>query len=100
MYGFPTRHLGPVQMTTDTAVGVTKLVVEDKIPLDKIPYVVCVSDTFLLWNFLICPLLQDYPTIKFNARESVEMPFRTYESTPGYFLHVKAHFVLPFRLHR
>lgn len=66
-------------MTTDTAVGVTKLVVEDKIPLDKIPYVVCVSDTFLLWNFLICPLLQDYPTIKFNARESVEMPFRTYE---------------------
>ena len=28
--GFPTRHLGPVQMTTDTALGVTKLVVEDK----------------------------------------------------------------------
>jgi ribosome biogenesis SPOUT family RNA methylase Rps3 len=28
--GFPTRHLGSVQMTTDTAVGVTKLVVLDK----------------------------------------------------------------------
>lgn len=28
--GFPTRHLGPIQMTTDTALGVTKLVVEDK----------------------------------------------------------------------
>lgn len=28
--GFPGRHLGPVQMTTDTAVGVTKIVVEDK----------------------------------------------------------------------
>jgi ribosome biogenesis SPOUT family RNA methylase Rps3 len=28
--GFPTRHLGPVQMTTDTALGVTKLVVDDK----------------------------------------------------------------------
>ena len=28
--GFPTRHLGPVQMTTDTALGVTKLVVNDK----------------------------------------------------------------------
>jgi len=55
--GFPTRHLGPVQMTTDTALGVTKLVVEDKIPLSKIPYV-------------------DHPTIAFNARESVEMPFR------------------------
>ena len=28
--GFATRHLGPVQMTTDTALGVTKLVVQDK----------------------------------------------------------------------
>ena len=27
--GFEGRHLGPVQMTTDTAVGVTKIVVED-----------------------------------------------------------------------
>ncbi|KAF7294315.1 hypothetical protein HMN09_01160500 [Mycena chlorophos] len=55
--GFPTRHLGPVQMTTDTALGVTKKVVHDKIPLDKIPYV-------------------DFPTIRFNPKESVEMPFR------------------------
>ena len=38
--GFPTRHLGPVQMTTDTALGVTKLVVKDGISLSKIPYVV------------------------------------------------------------
>ena len=28
--GFPTRHLGPVQMTTDTALGVTKMIVQDK----------------------------------------------------------------------
>ncbi|KAN0114314.1 SAM-dependent RNA methyltransferase [Russula decolorans] len=28
--GFPTRHLGPVQMTTDTALGVTKRVVVDR----------------------------------------------------------------------
>ncbi|KAJ7507083.1 hypothetical protein B0H11DRAFT_2318430 [Mycena galericulata] len=55
--GFPTRHLGPVQMTTDTALGVTKLVVDDKIPLDEIPYV-------------------NFPTIVFNPKESVEMPFR------------------------
>ncbi|EPT01990.1 hypothetical protein FOMPIDRAFT_1023025 [Fomitopsis schrenkii] len=55
--GFPTRHLGPIQMTTDTALGVTKLVVHDKIPLAKIPYT-------------------DHPTIVFNAKESVEMPFR------------------------
>ncbi|KAK0499029.1 SAM-dependent RNA methyltransferase [Armillaria luteobubalina] len=55
--GFPARRLGPIQMTTDTALGVTKLVVEDKIPIDKISYI-------------------DYPTIVFNTKESVEMPFR------------------------
>ncbi|EIN11578.1 DUF431-domain-containing protein [Punctularia strigosozonata HHB-11173 SS5] len=55
--GFPTRHLGSIQMTTDTALGVTKKVVDDKVPLDKIPYI-------------------DYPTITFSANESVEMPFR------------------------
>ncbi|KZT54471.1 DUF431-domain-containing protein [Calocera cornea HHB12733] len=52
--GFPGRHLGQVQMTTDTALGVTKRVVVDK---GTLPYV-------------------DFPTIRFNARESVEMPFR------------------------
>lgn len=40
--GFPTRHLGPVQMTTDTALGVTKLVVHDHISLNEIPYIVSV----------------------------------------------------------
>ncbi|KAI0062485.1 DUF431-domain-containing protein [Artomyces pyxidatus] len=55
--GFPTRHLGPIQMTTDTALGVTKIIVEDKVRLSDIPYI-------------------DHPTIRFNARESVEMPFR------------------------
>ncbi|KAH6903284.1 SAM-dependent RNA methyltransferase [Coprinopsis sp. MPI-PUGE-AT-0042] len=55
--GFPNRRLGPVQMTTDTALGVTKIVVADKVPLEKIPYV-------------------DHPTITFSPKESVEMPFR------------------------
>lgn len=55
--GFPSRHLGPVQMTTDTALAVTKRVIDDGVSLDEIPYV-------------------DFPTIRFNARESVEMPFR------------------------
>ncbi|KIY53864.1 DUF431-domain-containing protein [Fistulina hepatica ATCC 64428] len=55
--GFPGRHLGDMQMTTDTALGVTKRVVEDGAPLDKIPYV-------------------EGPTIRFNAKESVEMPFK------------------------
>ncbi|KAG9123982.1 hypothetical protein FRC07_013307 [Ceratobasidium sp. 392] len=55
--GFPTRHLGSIQMTTDTALGVTKRVVVDKCQLESLPYV-------------------DHPTIRFNAKESVEMPFR------------------------
>lgn len=55
--GFPTRRLGPVQMTTDTAVRVTRMVVLDGWELDKIPYV-------------------DYPEIKVDKHESVEMPFR------------------------
>ncbi|WWD21982.1 hypothetical protein CI109_106470 [Kwoniella shandongensis] len=55
--GFEGRHLGEKQMTTDTAVGVTKIVVEDGVPLDKIPYT-------------------DFPTITFNKYESIEMPFR------------------------
>ncbi|KAG8752990.1 hypothetical protein FRC14_006535, partial [Serendipita sp. 396] len=49
--GFPTRHLGPVQMTTDTALGVTKMVVKDDVPLNSIPYI-------------------DRPTIQFSSNES------------------------------
>ncbi|GAA5840825.1 hypothetical protein JCM3766R1_000893 [Sporobolomyces carnicolor] len=59
--GYPSRHLGPVQMTTDTALGVTKLCVQDGKRLDEIHFV-------------------DHPTIKFPGKgyenESVEMPFR------------------------
>ncbi|GLB39580.1 putative predicted SAM-dependent RNA methyltransferase [Lyophyllum shimeji] len=56
--GFPTRHLGPVQMTTDTALGVTKLVINDKKPISKYH------------------TRYDFPTIRLNSKESVEMPFR------------------------
>lgn len=81
-------------MTTDTALGVTKLVVQDKgqspisdykvleiltyllvsVPLGDIPYVVCIP---LHSYFYTIEALrtQDYPTIRFNANESVEMPF-------------------------
>ncbi|KAA1474640.1 DUF431-domain-containing protein [Dentipellis sp. KUC8613] len=62
--GFPARRLGPVQMTTDTALGVSKIVVEDGVPLEKIPYT-------------------DHPTITFNAHESVEMPFRYIADAKG-----------------
>ncbi|PHH53520.1 Protein arginine N-methyltransferase SFM1 [Ceratocystis fimbriata CBS 114723] len=55
--GFEGRRLGPIQMTTDTAVRVTRKVVEEKIPLDKVPVV-------------------DHPELKFNEHESTQMPFR------------------------
>ncbi|PHH75222.1 hypothetical protein CDD80_2528 [Ophiocordyceps camponoti-rufipedis] len=55
--GFEGRRLGPKQMTTDTAVRVTRMVVRDGIPLDEIPYV-------------------DFPELKFNDHESTKMPFR------------------------
>ncbi|KAK4054415.1 hypothetical protein OIV83_000909 [Microbotryomycetes sp. JL201] len=62
--GFTGRRLGPVQMTTDTALGVTKLIVQDGIPYEKIPFV-------------------DHPTIKFDDHESVEMPFRYVQDERG-----------------
>ncbi|QUC23104.1 uncharacterized protein UV8b_07345 [Ustilaginoidea virens] len=55
--GFEGRRLGPKQMTTDTAVRVTRMVVQDGIALDKVPYV-------------------DFPELKFNKHESTQMPFR------------------------
>ncbi|KAK7522259.1 SAM-dependent RNA methyltransferase [Phyllosticta citriasiana] len=55
--GFEGRRLGPVQMTTDTAVRVTRMIVQDRIALDNIPHV-------------------DNPEIKVDEHESTEMPFR------------------------
>jgi ribosome biogenesis SPOUT family RNA methylase Rps3 len=51
-------------MTTDTAVRVTRIVVEDKITLDKIPFV-------------------DHPEIVINKHERTEMPFRYVKSPDG-----------------
>lgn len=55
--GYVGRRLGPKQMTTDTAVRVTRMVVQEKVPLEQIPYV-------------------DYPELHINAHERTEMPFR------------------------
>lgn len=62
--GFEGRRLGPKQMTTDTAVRVTRIVVQDKIALDKVPYV-------------------DFPELKFSKHESTEMPFRYVTDAQG-----------------
>lgn len=55
--GFAGRRLGPKQMTTDTAVRVTRIVVMKKVPLNEIRYV-------------------DFPEIQLDDHESTEMPFR------------------------
>lgn len=55
--GFASRRLGPKQMTTDTAVRVTRTVILQGIELDKIPYV-------------------DFPELQLDEHESTEMPFR------------------------
>ncbi|KAB5515236.1 SAM-dependent RNA methyltransferase [Coniochaeta sp. 2T2.1] len=62
--GFEGRRLGPVQMTTDTAVRVTRIVVEQRIPVAEVPYV-------------------DFPELKFNDHESTEMPFRYVKTAEG-----------------
>ncbi|KAF6238174.1 hypothetical protein HO173_003808 [Letharia columbiana] len=62
--GFSGRRLGPIQMTTDTAVRVTRMVVEQKVPLKDIPYV-------------------DYPELHIDENESTEMPFRYVKDADG-----------------
>lgn len=51
------RRLGDKQMTTDTAVRTTQLIVEKKTPLEQIRFI-------------------DYPEFRFNENEATEMPFR------------------------
>ncbi|KAL8721372.1 MAG: hypothetical protein Q9181_007717 [Wetmoreana brouardii] len=55
--GFTGRRLGPVQMTTDTAVRVTRMVIQGQTRLSEIPFI-------------------DYPEIRLDEHESTEMPFR------------------------
>jgi len=62
--GFQGRRLGPVQMTTDTAVRVTRIVVQNGISLEKIPYI-------------------DNPELKVDEHESTEMPFRYVKNGDG-----------------
>lgn len=56
-YGFAGRRLGSKQMTTDTAVRTTQLIVKDKKKFEEIEFI-------------------DYPEFRFNKNEATEMPFR------------------------
>ncbi|KAL2815432.1 SAM-dependent RNA methyltransferase [Aspergillus cavernicola] len=62
--GYAGRRLGPVQMTTDTAVRVARLVVHDRVPLEEIQYI-------------------DHPEIVINEHERTEMPFRYVKDGDG-----------------
>ncbi|KAL8989752.1 MAG: hypothetical protein Q9169_008290 [Polycauliona sp. 2 TL-2023] len=62
--GFTGRRLGPIQMTTDTAVRVTRMVIQDQIALEEIPHI-------------------DYPEIRIDEHESTEMPFRYVTNVDG-----------------
>ncbi|KAI0430663.1 DUF431-domain-containing protein [Xylaria sp. FL1042] len=62
--GFEGRRLGPVQMTTDTAVRVTRMVIEEQFTLNMVPYI-------------------DHPDLKINEHESTEMPFRYVKGDDG-----------------
>ncbi|CAD6898090.1 unnamed protein product [Tilletia controversa] len=76
--GFPHRHLGGVQMTTDTALGVTKRVVEDGFRLG-LPDTQADEEAALeKTGESTRPMLTwvNQPELKFGAGESVEMPFR------------------------
>jgi len=51
-------------MTTDTAVRVSRIIVQDKISLEKIPYI-------------------DNPELRVDEHESTEMPFRYVKDKDG-----------------
>ena len=75
LLGFPGRHLGPVQMSTDTALGVTKRVVEDGQRLaiadvDGQPGADTAQDGRGALSWV------DQPELDFGRGESVELPYR------------------------
>ena len=49
--GFPTRHLGPVQMTTDTALGVTKRVIVDRGSLVPHRFLAMAGSPYSAWGY-------------------------------------------------
>lgn len=62
--GFQGRRLGPIQMTTDTAVRVTRTVIQERVRLKDIPYI-------------------DHPELRIDEHESTQMPFRYMVNSDG-----------------
>jgi ribosome biogenesis SPOUT family RNA methylase Rps3 len=82
--GYVGRRLGPKQMTTDTAVRVTRLVVHEKGKFLLLLYILTIIKPLLT---LPVPLEQisyvDYPEILINEHERTEMPFRYVKDAAG-----------------
>lgn len=62
--GFPTRSLGSMQMTTDTAVRVSKLILIDSVPFPSIPFI-------------------DRPEFPVSPTEKLQMNFRYVRGEDG-----------------
>ncbi|RYP61660.1 hypothetical protein DL770_009739 [Monosporascus sp. CRB-9-2] len=76
--GFEGRRLGPVQMTTDTAVRVTRMVIEEQFSYPLIPKLnERPPDTLTTIPYV------DFPELKFNEHESTQMPFRYVKGPDG-----------------
>ncbi|TGZ80342.1 DUF431-domain-containing protein [Ascodesmis nigricans] len=63
-YGYTGRNLRKMQMTTDTAVRVTRMVIDGQQSLDAIPFT-------------------DYPELKLGKHETTTMPFRYVRDAAG-----------------
>lgn len=108
--GFQGRRLGPKQMTTDTAVRVARIVVQDKgrllpsplpspspspiilipSPTRLYPQLLAASSPLQCINHFSPPTVpldkipyDDFPELKFNNKESTEMPFRYVKGSDG-----------------
>lgn len=80
--GYVGRRLGPKQMTTDTAVRVTRMVVQEKGGMCLIFYI-CHRLTHIGSVSLQQIPYIDFPELHINKHERVEMPFRYVRGSNG-----------------
>ncbi|KUI72803.1 Protein arginine N-methyltransferase SFM1 [Cytospora mali] len=84
--GFTGRRLGPVQMTTDTAVRVTRMVIQQQrgcSNLQKVAEIFWdVADKHQTVALKDVPYT-DHPELKINEHESTQMPFRYVKTEDG-----------------
>ena len=85
--GYVGRRLGSKQMTTDTAVRVTRMVVYER-GTKETPFIIHYLYEYIVVNIIaLVPLDQisyvDHPEIQINEHERTEMPFRYVKNDNG-----------------